>query len=168
MNNCPNCGANVNSDEAFCRVCGTKIAVPQNNFNNTQQNQEMNNQCGGIMGLFSNFFGIGNLKNSAKNYQTDLIDEDFLFLVKDVLYIRGRGTVVTGIVQSGEVYIGDIINISGGIKTEVKKIEMINELSTIAKTGDVCGIHLNNVVSNTIKRGDCLTKLKIENKNNEQ
>lgn len=118
------------------------------------------------MGLFSNFIGIRNIKNSAN--QTDLIDENFLFLVKDVLHIRGRGTVVTGIVQSGEVYVGDIINIGRDIKTEVTKIEMINKLSTIAKTGDVCGIHLNNVVSNKIKSGDCLTKLKIENKNNEQ
>ncbi len=114
------------------------------------------------MGLFSNFFGIGNTKNSAENYQTDLIDENFLFLVQDVFYIRGSGTVVTGIVQSGEICIGDIINISGGIKTEVTKIEMINDLSTVAKTGDVCGIHLNNAVSNKIKKGDCLTKLKKE------
>lgn len=43
MNNCPNCGSNVNPGEAFCRVCGTKIAVPQTNlFNNTQQPQQVN------------------------------------------------------------------------------------------------------------------------------
>lgn len=45
MNNCPNCGANVNSGEAFCKVCGTKIAMSQNNFfNSTQQFQQVNTQ----------------------------------------------------------------------------------------------------------------------------
>ena len=40
MNNCPNCGSNVNSGEAFCRMCGTKMPVSQTNFsNNTQQPQ---------------------------------------------------------------------------------------------------------------------------------
>lgn len=44
MNNCPNCGSNVNLGEAFCRVCGTKMPVPQNNLsNNTQQPQQVNN-----------------------------------------------------------------------------------------------------------------------------
>ena len=40
MNNCPNCGSNVNPGEAFCRMCGTKIPTPENNItNNTQQPQ---------------------------------------------------------------------------------------------------------------------------------
>ena len=62
MNNCPNCGANVNSGEAFCRVCGTKIAVPQNNFNNTQQNQQMNNQ-------FNNQVNSENVNSGLQGFQ---------------------------------------------------------------------------------------------------
>ena len=120
------------------------------------------------MGLFSSLFGTGNTKNSEKKYQTNVIDADFLFIVRDILYIRGEGTVVTGIVKSGEVYVGDIINLSGGIKTEVTKIEMIDELSTMAKTGDTCALHFSDVVNKNIKSGDYLTKLKIENNNNEQ
>lgn len=44
MNNCPNCGSEINSGENFCRKCGTKISVTQNNIeDNTQQvnNQEI-------------------------------------------------------------------------------------------------------------------------------
>lgn len=45
MNNCPNCGANLNPNEDFCRVCGTKVSLPQNNFyNNVQPPQQMNSQ----------------------------------------------------------------------------------------------------------------------------
>lgn len=45
MNNCPNCGANLNPNEDFCRVCGTKLSSSQNNFNNNvQQPQQMNSQ----------------------------------------------------------------------------------------------------------------------------
>ena len=46
MNNCPNCGSKVNQGEAFCRVCGTRVALPQNNIaNNTQPAQPTNNQA---------------------------------------------------------------------------------------------------------------------------
>lgn len=45
MNNCPNCGSSLNQGEAFCRVCGTKLSSPQNNFSSsTQQVQPMNAQ----------------------------------------------------------------------------------------------------------------------------
>ena len=45
MNNCPNCGSNVKQGEAFCRMCGTKIPVPQTNiYANTQQPLPVNNQ----------------------------------------------------------------------------------------------------------------------------
>lgn len=38
MNNCPNCGANVNSDDIFCKVCGTKVSMQSNGFlDGTQQ-----------------------------------------------------------------------------------------------------------------------------------
>ena len=44
MNNCPNCGSNINQGEAFCRNCGTKMTIPQNNImNNMQQPQPINN-----------------------------------------------------------------------------------------------------------------------------
>lgn len=32
MGNCPNCGANVDSDNIFCKVCGTKVSMQSNNF----------------------------------------------------------------------------------------------------------------------------------------
>ena len=45
MNSCPNCGANLNPNEDFCRVCGAKLSSTQNNFyNNAQQPQQMNSQ----------------------------------------------------------------------------------------------------------------------------
>ena len=46
MNNCPNCGSNTNPGEAFCRVCGTKLSLPENNLLNNPQvsgNNQMSN-----------------------------------------------------------------------------------------------------------------------------
>ena len=69
MNNCPNCGANINSGEAFCGVCGTKIAVPQNNFsNNTQSTQQISNQFNNQNNIspdnLSNDYNMSNSINS--------------------------------------------------------------------------------------------------------
>ena len=64
MNNCPNCGSTVNQGEAFCRMCGTKLPLPQNNIfnNNTQQPeqfvnqpQQMNNQNVNFEQSYQNF-----------------------------------------------------------------------------------------------------------------
>lgn len=43
MNNCPNCGANLNFGDEFCRICGTKISSSQNSFYNSEQ-QQINSQ----------------------------------------------------------------------------------------------------------------------------
>lgn len=73
MNNCPNCGANVNSGEDFCRVCGTKITVSQNNFNNTQQNQQMNYQFNNQNNINSN--NLSNDYNMQNRVNNDVVKQ---------------------------------------------------------------------------------------------
>lgn len=41
--NCPNCGSNVNQGEVFCRVCGTKLPLPQSSMPTNIQNNLQNN-----------------------------------------------------------------------------------------------------------------------------
>lgn len=43
MNNCPNCGSKANQGDAFCKICGTKLPLPQNIENNTFQYQQYQN-----------------------------------------------------------------------------------------------------------------------------
>lgn len=58
-----------------------------------------------------------NNENSEDNY--DYEDEDFEMVVEDVFSITGRGTVVTGEVTSGIIYIGEEVYINDEISTEV-------------------------------------------------
>ena len=44
MNYCPKCGSLLNQGEAFCKICGAEIPLPQNNFINTTQNVNASNE----------------------------------------------------------------------------------------------------------------------------
>ena len=43
MNKCPNCSFDVKPGDVFCRNCGSKLPIPQNNFSNSMQPQTINN-----------------------------------------------------------------------------------------------------------------------------
>ena len=83
---------------------------------------------------------------------------EFYMLVEDVFTIAGRGTVVTGRVEKGEVHIGDIVSISGRNNAEVTGIEMFRKTLDFAKAGDNCGILLKDISRNDIHKGDYLAK----------
>lgn len=86
----------------------------------------------------------------------------FRLTVKDVFSIAGRGTVVTGVVSSGEISVGDTVQIvrSGQIilSSRVNGIEMFRKICEKAVTGENVGILLNNVNRNQLMRGDILIK----------
>lgn len=87
MNSCPNCGSNVNQGEAFCRVCGTRLILPQNNIANNQQPfQEINNQNvsnvqqsvnNQNLGVNPTLQGLQQSQNNA-GYQNNMISDDNL------------------------------------------------------------------------------------------
>ncbi|WP_367112078.1 EF-Tu/IF-2/RF-3 family GTPase, partial [uncultured Psychrobacter sp.] len=71
------------------------------------------------------------------------IDKAFLMPIEDVFSISGRGTVVTGRVESGIVKVGDEIEIVGirpTQKTTCTGVEMFRKLLDEGRAGENCGV----------------------------
>nr|BBD21442.1 elongation factor Tu [Babesia rodhaini] len=87
--------------------------------------------------------------------------EPFLMSIEDSFLITGRGTVVTGKVEKGEIKQGDKVEIicdDNSIITTVIDIEMFNKVLDKGEAGDNIGILLRNIKKNDIKRGYVLAK----------
>ena len=75
-----------------------------------------------------------------------------IFLIDSIFNIPARGTVVSGKVQKGEIFVGmygDIVS----IRTRVLSIEAFNKKLSSAKEGQNCGLLLEGVKKENIKRG---------------
>src|SRR5918998_97704 len=90
------------------------------------------------------------------------IDKPFLMPIEDVFTITGRGTVVTGRVEQGEIKIGDEVEIVGIHdkieKTVVTGVEMFQKTLDAAQAGDNAGALLRGVKREEIERGQVLAK----------
>src|SRR3712207_270426 len=90
------------------------------------------------------------------------MDRPFLMPVEDVFTITGRGTVVTGRVEQGQIKIGDEIEIVGihpeTHKTVVTGVEMFNKTLDYAQAGDNAGALLRGVKREEVERGQVLSK----------
>lgn len=87
-------------------------------------------------------------------------DPTFRMTVQDVFSIKGRGTVVTGRIESGTITVGNEIRIQGksSSKTDVVAgVEMLRKVITHAKVGDNVGILLKNIGKEDVQQGDILT-----------
>ena len=85
----------------------------------------------------------------------------FLMPVEDVFSIKGRGTVVTGRIERGEVKIGDEIEIVGFGRTEksiVTGVEMFHKSLDSGIPGDAVGCLLRGLTREDIARGAVLAK----------
>jgi elongation factor Tu len=86
-------------------------------------------------------------------------DQPFLMPVEDVFSIKGRGTVVTGRVESGVVKVGDhleIVGIRDTRTTIVTGVEMFHKLLDSAEPGDAVGVLLRGVDREEVERGQVL------------
>ena len=89
------------------------------------------------------------------------IDQPFLMPIEDVMTITGRGTVVTGRVERGEVKLQDeveIVGIKPSAKTVVTGVEMFRKLLDQAEAGDNIGVLLRGVQRTDVERGQVLCK----------
>jgi elongation factor Tu len=87
-------------------------------------------------------------------------DPSFRMTVEDVFAIRGRGTVVTGRVESGTLHAGDAVKIETQVDTieaVVTGIEMFRRRIKQAGVGDMVGVMLRDVAKEDVQRGDVLT-----------
>jgi len=89
------------------------------------------------------------------------IDQDFLMPIEDVFSISGRGTVVTGRVETGVVNVGDeveIVGIKDTTKTTVTGVEMFRKLLDRGEAGDNIGALIRGVGRDEVERGQVLAK----------
>jgi elongation factor Tu len=86
----------------------------------------------------------------------------FLMPIEDVFTITGRGTVVTGRVEQGQLTLGEEIEIVGiedqTRKTVVTGIEMFRKMLDEAQAGDNAGILLRGTKKEEVRRGQVLAK----------
>jgi len=88
-------------------------------------------------------------------------DKPFLMPVEDIFSIEGRGTVVTGRIETGIVKVGEEIEIVGlkpTTKTTVTGVEMFNKSLDSGQAGDNAGILLRGTKKEDITRGQVLAK----------
>jgi elongation factor Tu len=89
-------------------------------------------------------------------------DKPFLMPIEDVFTITGRGTVVTGRVERGQIKVGDNVEIVGlqeeSTKTVITGVEMFRKLLDYAETGDNVGCLLRGVDRKEVERGQVLAQ----------
>src|SRR5688500_8188544 len=89
------------------------------------------------------------------------LDKPFLMPIEDVFSISGRGTVVTGRVETGVVKVGEeveIVGIRDTAKTVVTGVEMFRKLLDQGQAGDNIGALLRGVGRDDVERGQVLAK----------
>jgi len=88
-------------------------------------------------------------------------DKPFLMPIEDVFSISGRGTVVTGRIESGVIKTGEemeIIGIKATQKSVCTGVEMFRKLLDSGEAGDNVGILLRGIERDQVERGQVLAK----------
>ena len=91
------------------------------------------------------------------------VDGNFLMPIEDVFTISGRGTVVTGRIETGVVNTGDpleIVGIKETTETTCTGVEMFRKSLDEGRAGENCGILLRGVERDAVERGQVLAKPK--------
>ncbi|NDH65028.1 MAG: elongation factor Tu [Microbacteriaceae bacterium] len=89
------------------------------------------------------------------------LDKPFLMPVEDVFTITGRGTVITGKIERGQVKVNDeveIVGIRDKQKTTVTGIEMFRKLLDYAEAGENVGLLLRGTKREDVERGQVVCK----------
>ena len=90
------------------------------------------------------------------------IDKPFLMPIEDVFTITGRGTVVTGRVERGQLKVNEEVEIVGikekAIKTTVTGVEMFRKLLDYAEAGENVGLLLRGTRREEVERGQVVVK----------
>jgi len=87
------------------------------------------------------------------------IEKPFLMPVEDIFSIEGRGTVVTGRIERGQVKVGEeveVVGIKATTKTAVTGIEMFNKQLKEGMAGDNAGILLRGLKKEDVHRGQVI------------
>jgi elongation factor Tu len=89
------------------------------------------------------------------------MDKAFMMAVEDVFSITGRGTVVTGRIETGVIKVGEqveIVGIRDVRQTTVTGVEMFRKLLDEGRAGDNVGLLLRGVGKDEVERGQVVAK----------
>ncbi len=89
------------------------------------------------------------------------VTKPFLMPIEDIFSIEGRGTVVTGRIERGQIKVGEEVEIVGlqpTVKTTITGIEMFNKSLQEGMAGDNAGILLRGTKKEDVHRGQVLGK----------
>ena len=89
------------------------------------------------------------------------IDKPFLMPIEDVFTISGRGTVVTGRCERGQVKVGEEVEIVGFAptqKTVCTGVEMFRKTLDYGQAGDNVGLLLRGIKRDEVERGQVVAK----------
>jgi elongation factor Tu len=87
------------------------------------------------------------------------VDGPFLLAVENSLTITGRGTVVTGAIERGQVRVGDLVELIGlgsAVKSVVTSVETFGKTMDSAQAGDNAALLLRGVGRHQVRRGQVL------------
>jgi len=108
---------------------------------------------------------IWELMDAVDNYiptPVRAIDKPFLMPIEDVFGIKGRGTVVTGRIERGQIKVGDEVEILGmsreSRRVVVTGVEMFRKTLDYGQAGDNVGCLLRGVERDEVERGQVLAK----------
>ena len=96
---------------------------------------------------------------TAADSYTYANEGNFMFTVEDVFMIKNRGTVVTGVIESGIISTGDTVTLNGKKKSgkyTIAGIESFRKVIQTASMGDNVGLFLAGIKKEELCRGDKL------------
>lgn len=96
-----------------------------------------------------------NIVDSYIQVPSRLTEDPFLLSIEEIFVITGRGTVVTGKVERGEVKVGNPLEIVGSkiFQTSCAGLEMYRRSMDYAQVGDNVGILVRGIKKDDIRRG---------------
>ncbi|HBS47948.1 TPA: elongation factor Tu [Candidatus Dependentiae bacterium] len=89
-------------------------------------------------------------------------DKAFLMPIEDVFSISGRGTVVTGRIESGKIKVGqdvEIVGLGPTMKTTVTGVEMFQKTLDEGQAGDNVGLLVRGIKKEEVNRGQVLATI---------
>jgi elongation factor Tu len=86
------------------------------------------------------------------------IDKPFLMSVEDVMTITGRGTVVTGRIEQGQIKVGEEVEVVGLRPTQKTVVTGVEMFRKILDAGDNVGILLRGTKKEDVERGQVVCK----------
>jgi elongation factor Tu len=112
------------------------------------------------MGFWGRLFGRTEFDTTVTDYAATAPAGPFRMAIADVFSITGRGTVVTGTIETGRVSVGDRVGLRHGdgsrVEVVVTGVEAFQQVMTSAGPGDHVGVLLAEITRDEITPGAVL------------